>query len=1756
MLDTSKRSRLVNSRFGRGGVLGIEHPEFHQLWQQLAVEGKPTDFPWPSQWLGDDEPSETIFEQGLEQQPRDANVLTVAQLDVIRQSRDLKGNSLLSNLRDKPLDGRLKRLELAASTSLSEQGVNSLFLAFGFLQWFESVDSDVALLSPLVLLPVSLRKKSADSTWELAPLDDDFVSNHSLAEILRSDFRLTLPQINEEELLESSDALESLLLQVESAIAGHERWQVQRKVGLGTFAFQKISMWQDLLKNEGRITSHPLCRGIAGDASQLPASDISDVLKSDLDQTAPPETNYLILDCDSSQLAAIEMIRRGHHLILDGPPGTGKSQTISNIIARCIANNKTVLFVSEKEAALTVVKRRLDQGKLGDFCLACHSHKANKREVVEELGRCLNRKAEFYPSQEHKIAELRSTRQKLNEYVRALHAKRSALNQPAYSIHGKLARIRTSSQTRLIIADVHEIDASRLQEMEEGVAQLANFKAIIAGRVIHPWRGCRIELYNLTLPDDIRFHFDRVAVGLGRRLEASRPLESLGFLGAKPTLGDLTVALDAAAAALAQPIIPKSWVEAGLTQTAEKYLALYEVAKDYRILWSSALAYVGDAPTRIDIAEARSVSMSFAKVKPWLSGPPATVRLQAIYVDGICAQLKGIAELAGKVGGAANSLRQLLALPVTYTATGRDADGLAASAHLITALGQTRPEWFDATERKRLQRVVGDAKQVASMAAATRMPLESRFHATAFEAIAVEQIDAVLQRRNWWKRLGSSWRRARQNFCLLYTGQSSVKSRQILDDAFQLQRYHRYVKQVETTANPDRDRLVWDGKPNFDWDSVLGRLDTIDRLPAALQNSDSARSISTSPDSTARTSLTAAAQQLQELSRELASAIAESAQKIKVPEAFGVANCSDLATGTVKSRATELAAWCQEHSDKLKALVPLIEIEQDVATDNLAKDIEVLEELRSLIGRAKDIALSLNETLPDLKSRSLGDWKDHADLAISATTFLKQYHGAPPAPVVTAISENAVRSELSTAVEKTAAANDSSLRTGLEFVETLFRKDAEVSTGVILSRLPITELINWFNDRVRDADRVSEWVNYINVCENLHRLGMEVLQDEILEGRVKVDEAVAVLRQRFYRLWLAEAYRSELALREFDSVQHDQILSRFQDVDRFWVKNGFAQVRSKVISNAPRLSGSDGDAPENSEVGILLREVNKRRRHLPIRRLFSSMPSLLQKLKPCIMMSPLAVSTYLDSSEIRFDVVIFDEASQVRPHDAICAIYRGSQLVVAGDQKQLPPTSFFERIGSDEEEDDELEHSSSDYESILDMCGTLGMPRQRLKWHYRSRRESLIAFSNRHFYSNELITFPSVRDMDGSSGVTFCLVENGRWAGAGAGGSNAAEAEQIAKAVMRHASEQPEKSLGVVTMNQPQQMLVINLIDRYRRASIHLEQFFSVENPEPFFVKNLESVQGDERDVIFLGVGYAKNDSGMLSHNFGPLNRQGGERRLNVAVTRARDALTIFTSIRAEDIDLSRTKARGAELLRAYLDFAERGRIALVGTETEDSTHDFDSDFEAEVARALTEKGLDVRRQIGCSGFRIDLALVHPEHPGKYVLGIECDGAAYHRSATARDRDRLRQEILESLGWKICRIWSTDWVRDSRRQIQKVLDAYQRALTITDVPSPPAEKVETVTPVQVSRRPTGDSPTAPQFDAIDDVPWRLMQSALTDAIQSYGAMPVEDLIQAAARKLGFQRSGARIRERLAEEINVLKINGEFLAADDGKLRLR
>jgi very-short-patch-repair endonuclease len=538
------------------------------------------------------------------------------------------------------------------------------------------------------------------------------------------------------------------------------------------------------------------------------------------------------------------------------------------------------------------------------------------------------------------------------------------------------------------------------------------------------------------------------------------------------------------------------------------------------------------------------------------------------------------------------------------------------------------------------------------------------------------------------------------------------------------------------------------------------------------------------------------------------------------------------------------------------------------------------------------------------------------------------------------------------------------------------------------------------------------------------------------------------------------------------------------------------------------------------------------------------------------MMSPLAVSTYFESDAAKFDVVIFDEASQVRPFDAIGAIYRGKQLIVAGDQKQLPPTTFFDRLAVDDSTDPDEEEAENltDFESILDVCCVKGLPRKRLRWHYRSKREPLISFSNHHFYSNELITFPSVQDADGTGAVDFEYVEDGCWKAGSSGGYNLREAEHTAQLIIEHFSRDPKKTLGVITFNQKQQLAVLDQLNFLRRHRPELDSFFDEERDDAFFVKNLENVQGDERDVIFLSMGYGRDTNNNFAMRFGPLNRQGGERRLNVAVTRAKDHVKMIASVKSHDIDLNRTKSVGARMLKHYLEYAEHG-VGVLGAEaTELPGDDFDSPFEREVAAELRRQGFDTRTQIGCSGFRIDLALVHPEHPGKYVLGVECDGATYHSSATVRDRDRLRQAVLESLGWHICRIWSTDWVRNPQRQIERVKDAYHAALNSPRTSSPYANSDSYV--VDEQPRTTENRSFDDRFGLfghyadIGDVSDMTITEAIRSALKTYGATQKNDLLRCVSQSLGFSRLGPRIRSAIETRLTLLTSSGGVVSRQD------
>lgn len=500
-------------------------------------------------------------------------------------------------------------------------------------------------------------------------------------------------------------------------------------------------------------------------------------------------------------------------------------------------------------------------------------------------------------------------------------------------------------------------------------------------------------------------------------------------------------------------------------------------------------------------------------------------------------------------------------------------------------------------------------------------------------------------------------------------------------------------------------------------------------------------------------------------------------------------------------------------------------------------------------------------------------------------------------------------------------------------------------------------------------------------------------------------------------------------LRNFSAIKHDDLVEQFRKLDEDVANTTGKFIAAKLAAGMPDTTGPN--APH--EYGVLAREVQRQRGHKPVRQLVQELGACLLDLTPCFMMSPLSVAQFLPSDYQAFDLVVFDEASQITVWDAVGAIARGKNVIVVGDPKQMPPTNFFNRA-QDMDDSDE-----ADLESILDQAMAATVAYHRLTGHYRSRHESLIAFSNHQYYQNSLTTYPCADTRD--TAVVWHRVD-GLYS-RGAARNNPIEARAVVSEVVRRLKDPKlqKMSIGIVTLNSEQQQLIENLLDDERRKDTSLERFFKETYPEPVFVKNLETVQGDQRDIICLSVGYGPTEPGALtmSMNFGPLNRQGGERRLNVAITRASTEMLVFTSFDSSMIDLSRTPSVAVKDLKAYIDYAARGPVSLARrTHFINEVDQFDSDFEQAVAARLREKGWQLRTQIGVSKFRIDLGVLDPDVGGSFLAGIECDGASYHSSPSARDRDRVRHIILENLGWKLIRIWSTDYFINPEKVIDRV----------------------------------------------------------------------------------------------------------------------
>ncbi len=569
--------------------------------------------------------------------------------------------------------------------------------------------------------------------------------------------------------------------------------------------------------------------------------------------------------------------------------------------------------------------------------------------------------------------------------------------------------------------------------------------------------------------------------------------------------------------------------------------------------------------------------------------------------------------------------------------------------------------------------------------------------------------------------------------------------------------------------------------------------------------------------------------------------------------------------------------------------------------------------------------------------------------------------------------------------------------------------------------------------------KIRDWCSWQKVRHQGITLGLSPVIEKLESPEGHALDLPALFERSFRRAVLFASIESSVALREFFGREHAERIERFREVDERLATLARDLIRAKLAAGIPR-DQVQSDIPK-TEIGLLRKEIGKKTRHIPVRQLLSRIPTLLPRLKPCVLMSPLSVAQYLEASHETFDVVIFDEASQIPVWDAIGAIARGQQLIVVGDPKQLPPTNFFNSSGDDEDDLTPEEHK--DLESILDELMTNGLRHKRLQWHYRSRHEGLIAFSNRQYYENDLLTFPSPES--GHGGVRCKHLPEARY-DKGKTRTNRGEAVALVDDLVARLrkTDGPRRSYGVVTFSQAQQKLVEDLLDEKRREHPEIERHFGDEPPvegEPVLVKNLESVQGDERDVILFSICYGPDETGKISMNFGPLNRDGGERRLNVAVTRAKHEVLVYSGLRADQIDLTRTRAKGVRDLKYFLDYADRGPKALAAAPTTSGSAatDADSEFEKMVAGRIRAAGYEVHHQVGCSGYRIDLAVIDPAAPGRYLLGIECDGATYHRVATARDRDKLRQMILEGLGWKLHRIWSTDWWHDGDAEMEKLM---------------------------------------------------------------------------------------------------------------------
>ena len=1344
LLDLSARNPLLNHRSVKTS-LQIICPDPGQLEDTLATGVRIAIKPVPK--LKDKTQNNLIDKQ---------NSAQVIDADMVREA--LTKKTVLVDLSEEELALRVVKIYRKAQTALQEGGANTLYLGLGFLLWKQNKKAQRRNRAPLILLPVTLERKSVRSGIKMLRHDDDARFNTTLLELLRKDFAIDIRGLDQD-LPEDDSGIDvkDIWNKVRRAVKDAPGFEVVEDVVLGHFSFAKYLMWQDMCERNDALRDSAIVKHLLDTPRKSYECNIPFVEANQVDRNFLPADLLTPLPSDSSQLAAIATADRGKDFVLIGPPGTGKSQTISNMIAHLLGKGKTVLFVSEKIAALSVVHQRLEKIGLGRFCLELHSNKASKKDVMKQLRAAWTSPENGDVEQiwTFLAEQLRGKRDTLNRVVERLHVcYRNGLT-PHFAIGKKIK--------------------------DEQLAEMVTFD----------WQSA--DTYDATQLENIR--------EIIRKLEVQDPPEDADIF------------------------------------------ANLVARTDWSPQWESQLVNSADelAKATDELISASDELIAAIEIATFELSPPQLASLKAF----------------AKV------------LLISYR------------KQISYALEPFGHETFDYIED-----AVARVTEYTKLTAKLSCP---------YEPEAWRKLDG--------EEISHRWQKAQSSKLLI-----------------KLFLRFNLVKHMRLNGAQGKPDPAVDGP-------LLGKL------------------------------------------REEGKVIDD------LDEQLSFFNC-----------------WTK-HNTKPDAVAILVELRKLgkqllIAVNQLADDENKQVQIRS---KVKLLIRNNNELLaPD------------APVGQVATRYLKAYQAF----------QNATAS----------FAKLGGKSVGDNF-QTLDKLQAAMK-GVAQRRAELNSWCSWLRRRNKAIDQ-----------------GLAPLIEAFEEGHIRREMLVDTFEAAYCTWWSGEVIGEDEILRNFSTPEHTALINNYREIDNKFQDLTVDYIKAKVLGKLT----AEGDVTRKSTWGILKRELQKKKGHKSVRRLINEIPDVVSTLTPCLMMSPLSVAQYLPAKQDQFDVVIFDEASQITVWDAIGALARGKQVIIAGDPKQMPPTNFFTRTDDDPDGDNDAE---VDLESILDEMLGSSIPQLDLNLHYRSRRESLITFSNHRYYDDKLVTFPAPVQPD--QGVK--LIEPDGFYARGGARHNEGEAKAIVAEIVRRLTHEDEnvrkQSIGVVTFNTEQQSLIEDLLDKARSEDPNIEWAFAPNSElETVFVKNLETVQGDERDVILFSITYGPDRNGRTTMNFGPLNRDGGERRLNVAMTRARSEMIVYSTLDPDMIDLTRTKSRAVKDLKDFLRYAKSGP-AVLGSMDRGTVGDFDSPFESAVASALKDSGFEVHPQVGVSAYRIDLGVVHPDKKGVYLAGVECDGAMYHSSAVARERDKIRQAVLEDLGWTLFRVWSTDWWINragALKQLRDSLDACLKA---------------------------------------------------------------------------------------------------------------